>query len=288
MAVWLLGVPAIITIVVRACNVGSTSTGSGILLIGFLVNPPGSAFFPLGFVVPTLWSVFLLYWAVRCLRRAPTSPSWHVGWLVVWLRAFRKRLRAEANELLAPTLDQPEFAGFRVRNPLWRRARLHRVYDSAGFVELIQWAGWITIYLFILLLMVYGRRPYLDEQSTLLFLVPLWIGVLLLTAMLAATSLVGDRRRGLLDLVLLTPLKPKRILDGTLFALWEHLRSSFFLVWLIAFYFSLAKLPGLVPCLCSALTASLLCALVLLYGSFFHLLRAQHQERYWQHSAFPC
>jgi hypothetical protein len=114
--------------------------------------------------------------------------------------------------------------------------------------------------------MGFDRRAYLDQQSTVMFLVPLWVGTAILVTVLAATSLVGDRHRGFLDLVLVTQISAREVIDGTLLALWEHLRRSFALVWLVAFYFCLAELPGLVESLCSALTATLFCALLALYG----------------------
>jgi hypothetical protein len=96
--------------------------------------------------------------------------------------------------------------------------------------------------------------------------------VIIVTAILAATSLVGDRRHGFLELVLLTRLRTSEIMNGTLLALWEHVRWSFVLVWWVALLFCLAWLPGPLESLCSALTAPLFCALLALCAIVFSLV----------------
>jgi hypothetical protein len=161
---------------------------------------------------------------------------------------------------------------FPVQNALWWRARQTRVYDRAGFIGTLQGVGCITVFLFIFLLMGFDRRPNLDRHSTLMFLVPLWTGLTLLVVILAATSLVGDRRRGLFELVLATTMEPLEVIDGTLLAIWEHLRWSLCLVWYFALCFCLAGLPGPLESFCSALTATLFCLLLSLYGTLFSLL----------------
>lgn len=286
LAVWLLAVPAAVMIPVNALRL-SPATWLGLQGIGFLVNPlgpfliasdgfayqdmvrrAGAGFFPLAFALPTAWSFLLIGLAVKRLRQPPVS-LWSPRWFIQY---FLARLRADWDSLWEPILEQPDFRAFRVRNPLWRRARRTRVYDRAGYIGLIQWAGWAVVILFNFLLMGFDRRAALDKQSALMFLAPLWIGVTVLTTILAATSLVGDRRRGFLELVLLTRLRPHELMDGTLLALWEHLRRSFALVWWVALLFCLAQLPGPLESLCSAITATLFCALLALYGILFSLL----------------
>jgi ABC-type transport system involved in multi-copper enzyme maturation permease subunit len=296
LAVWLFAVPAAVMVPVNVLQPAADSPlWLGGLAAGFLFNPLGTflvasdgfayqalvsrvgvGFFVLGFVPATAWSLLVIGLAIKRLRQTPVSLSLRLR-EVPLVRAYRAHLRKDIAQLMEPILEGEDFRSFRIltsawRNPLWRRARLTRVYDRAGYMGLIQWAGWIVVFLFVLLLMAFGRRDHLDQQSALMFLGPLWTGVLILTTVLAATSLVGDRRRGFLDLVLITSLRSRAIVDGTLFALWEHLRRSFFLVWFMALCFGLAELPGLHESFCSAVTATLFCGLLLLYGTVFSLV----------------
>lgn len=53
-----------------------------------------------------------------------------------------------------------------------------------------------------------------------------WAVTGLVTTMVAATSIAGDRRRGFFDYVLITPLTPREIVDGTYGAVGSHLRLT--------------------------------------------------------------
>ena len=56
-----------------------------------------------------------------------------------------------------------------------------------------------------------------------------WLVVLLATAVVASRSLAADRRSGILDLVVASPLDQREIIDGTLLAVARHLRLGYLL-----------------------------------------------------------
>jgi hypothetical protein len=103
------------------------------------------------------------------------------------------------------------------------------------------------------------------------FLIIGWIVVLALTVILSGSSLVSDRRRGFLDLVLMSPVTPREVIDGTLLSIWQHMRRIYWLIVALSLLFGCtgaSTWPGL---FCSLITATLFCALAALYGVVFSL-----------------
>ena len=141
-----------------------------------------------------------------------------------------------------------EHRGFAVRNPLWRRARLARVYDRDRYLFRIQIAGCVLVaglaFLMLLMLANTGFRGDIEAESVLGFLIPIWIVVWLLTAIVAGSSLVGDRRRGFLDQVLVTPIDAGEVVLGTWLSIFEHLKVAYALPAVVALaYVVLFGLP---------------------------------------------
>jgi len=284
MALWLFGVP-IMTMIPLAAIRSTWALNWAMVGILFL-NPLGPYvavmqpmayataerllgpwFFPFTFVAPTLWSVFLVWRAVCRVRLDPTI----VGWLferssmfsgVRALRQQWKEWRAARRRAKAEKI----WHVLRVVNPLWLRSRIARVYDREGVVGRIQLAAWAVAGSLIVLLAVSEPRELSRKGYDVAFLVPTWMGVAALVAIVSGSSLVGDRRRGFLDLVLLTPLTPSEIVDGTFCSIWEHLRRIYWLPWAIGILFCLTgatHLPGL---LISILTATLFGAVLIVHG----------------------
>jgi hypothetical protein len=98
------------------------------------------------------------------------------------------------------------------------------------------------------------------------FLIPSWIGVAALAVIFSANSLVGDRRRGFLELVLLTPLEPRQVIDGTFLAVWQHWRRAFWLPVCLGLLFLLLTSLSPRSLALSLITATLFCTLLLFHG----------------------
>lgn len=176
-----------------------------------------------------------------------------------------------------------EHRGLAVRNPLWRRARLARVYDRDRYLFRIQIAGSIIVLglLFCLLLaFLYRVVVYRDfdpppRESALVFLVPTWIVIWLLTAIVAGSSLVGDRRRGFLDQVLVTPIDAGEIVRGTWLAVFEHLKIAYALPAIVSLLYVLVFGLPLVPAVFSWVLGVAFGAVIVALGTTCSLVARQ-------------
>jgi ABC-type transport system involved in multi-copper enzyme maturation permease subunit len=285
MAVWLIGVPIAVMIPVDASR--SWTAAQICLSVLVLLNPLfafgmtldganynmvasnlGAWFFPLAFVLPSGWSFFLLWRAVRRLRLAPTPLAMMLRKLPLigtlrQARRARANLRAERRRVRAGRA----FYLFKVRNPLWLRSRQTRVYDREGYMGRIQGLAWLAAFFFILLFLVFEGRALTERGAAVAFSAPAWLAVAALTAIVSGTSLVGDRRRGFLDLILMTPLTPRQIIDGTLLSVWEHVRRTYWLPVVLGLFFSLTTSCTLLGFACSIVTATLFGALLAVHGT---------------------
>jgi ABC-type transport system involved in multi-copper enzyme maturation permease subunit len=220
----------------------------------------GDWFFALAVMLPAILSSALMYRAIRRLRLAPVPFRWPFARL-------RGRLRsAVARRVAAPRAVRVVTWRWPAHNPLWLRARQARVFDREGYIRRVQSAGWFFAIGFILLLAVAEPRALHDEGCSMTFGSFSWAGVALLSVLLAGASVVGDRNRGFLDLMLVTPLTGREIVDGTLLAVWEHLRRAAWLPWALALFFTLVGASWGIGALCSVITATLFLALAVLYG----------------------
>jgi ABC-type transport system involved in multi-copper enzyme maturation permease subunit len=285
MAVWLIGMPIAVMIPVAAFR--SFAAERFFMSAFVLVNPLfvfgmtmeggsyntvasylGPWFFPLAFVLPSGWSFFLLWRAVGRLRLAPTPLALMFGKIRL-LRKYRQarnertKLRAEQRRIRTGRL----WHLFKIQNPLWLRSRLTRVYDREGYIGRIQGFAWLAAFAFILLVLVCAPRDLGHEGVAVAFMAPAWLAVTALTAILTATSLVGDRRRGFLDLVLMSPLTPRQMIDGALLSIWEHVRRIYWLPGILGLFFCVTGSTTLLGVCCSIVTATLFCVLLAVHGT---------------------
>jgi ABC-type transport system involved in multi-copper enzyme maturation permease subunit len=238
-----------------------------------MIRLVGAWFFPLSMVLPAAWSVYLIGRAVWRLRLAPTTLALLIH-RFAFIRRIREALRRRAEARLRRRHAKPEwFLGtIPVWNPLWLRARRVRVYDREGHISRIQLAAWLAAGCFLVLFAVVEHRALTHRGLNIPFLALTWIGAAALAGILAATSLVGDRRRGFLELILLTPLEPRAVFDGTLLAVWQHWRRMWILAAVLTLLFWLMGAATGIGSVCSFVTASLFCALLMVYGITFSLM----------------
>jgi ABC-type transport system involved in multi-copper enzyme maturation permease subunit len=290
LALWLLGIPLALMIPTALATRLAGGPWPMIMVLGGLlfVNPlgplivalnaeayrgltlylGGSWFYPFTFIAPALLSLVLIWRAIVRLRLDPTAFRLMIDRLGI-VRRFRqwRTGRHEARQTRRRRHADRILLGLRVRNPLWLRARRAMVYDREGHIGKIQLGGWAVAGFFILVFIV-GRPQTLGEHGVgIPFLVTTWIGITALTAIFAATSLVGDRRRGFLELVLTTPLSAREIVDGTILAIWQHIRPLFLLACALYALFCLTGSIHPLGVVCSLLTASLFCMLLAIHGT---------------------
>lgn len=226
--------------------------------LGFLYGGWG---WPASFVFPALWSVFLLWRAVRRLRQTPRPRvSWtqSLPWRNLLARKAPNPQRAAARRARAARL----WFGFDVVNPLWLRARLTRVYDRAGSIGRLQWLGWTIVVFGIGLLALFNPADLRHEGYRIAFQLPAWAVIALVTTLVCGHSLIGDRRRGFLEQVIVTPLSGREIVDGTALAVWEHLRRLLWLPWALGVFFWLTAASPNGTVFLSLITGTLFCTLL--------------------------
>jgi ABC-2 type transport system permease protein len=287
MAIWLIGLPLLFMI--PASTIAPSASGLRVLdIVGsvlLMINPVGCFIvamspdaynwmsshlgtwvFPATFVVPGGWSALLIWRSVRRLRLDPSPWSRRFSRIPIlsaiqdWIRRASLRRKERRRRKAEHWLGLP------VQNPLWLRSRRARVYDREGHIERIMRLGWLVTALFLVMMFAFERRALAEQGFGITFLIPVWVGIAALTAIFSATSVVGDRRRGFLELVLMTPLSPRVLIDGALLSIWQHLRP---IVWLpVVLYFLFCMTGSFAPlaAVFSALTAGLFCVLLALFG----------------------
>jgi ABC-type transport system involved in multi-copper enzyme maturation permease subunit len=269
---WLLVVPALVI-------AGGISSSAKLLAFmnpsgAFLAAYDGSVyalfstafspwFFPLLFIFPVTWSLYVVQRATARLHAQPRTLSQRLPRIEIlrpllhWLGEAIRLERSLLREDLPPTRP--------VANPLWQRARRWRVFDPRGQLGYLQWASWPIAIVFFVVLMYFSQSSW-DRRSAGLFLGSTWLAVGALTAILAASSPVAERRSGFLDLILLTLLTPAEIVDGAALVLWQHLRRLYYVLLAFGLVFTLTGSPDLESFLYSAITATFFCVLLFYQG----------------------
>jgi ABC-type transport system involved in multi-copper enzyme maturation permease subunit len=302
LAVWLLGVPMVAVLVLETILSLvpwplDQQIAAGAACVGMIVNPIGpfvvavvpemydeaakilgNWFFPFTLIVPTMWASMLIWLAV-CRLRGDVTPF--VLRLQRWigfarsrdrLRSLRERWLAALQKETAGWADDPLLRPIgnsivgEANNPFQQRARRARVYDREWIIGRIQWGGWAAAIGFFLLIAACKERELRQDGVSVTFQGLTWFGIALLTAILAGTSLVGDRRRGFLEQVLVTPLTGQEVIDGTLLAIWEHMRRVALLPVVLGVLFCATGASTVIGTMCSFTTAALSCALLALCG----------------------
>jgi ABC-type transport system involved in multi-copper enzyme maturation permease subunit len=234
---------------------------------GVLTSGLGAWSFFLTSAVPVGWSLFLINRAIRHVRMIPQR---HAKWLdrvpgvraIRWIRGVWEPVLARVDRVLVHWHRSGEVA-----NPLWQRARVVPVYDRDGYLRRIQSLSWVVAFAFFWLFFIFERRDLFDEGVAMAFMGFVWGGITLLTIVVSATGLVGDRRRGLLELILTTPINQAEFVDGSIRAVAEHLRRVFWLPLVLTTIFCVFGDPPLVGGICSVMTATLFLLVIVEMGT---------------------
>jgi len=236
---------------------------------GFAYLRYGPLVFAGAFVLPCAWAILRTAQSIYLLRQPP-DPRSRIGLAIRdWLYAHTNLEYQIHLERIRLRQELP-FLHRRVSNPLWQRARFCRVYDPRHYLSRTQSAVAVAIVVFIGLLIAAGRHAYLDQYA-LPSLATVWSILLLTTAVQAASSIIGDKRRGFFDLVLATPLSGRTIVDGVFGAIWEHVRWFFIVPIYFSFLFGLSGYPSFIGFISMALVGTLLCILLITVGLSFSL-----------------
>ena len=133
-------------------------------------------------------------------------------------------------------------------------------------IERLQWLGWTVVLFAMLMVLIVSPDGLTSDGCSIAFQLPTWGVIALVSALVAGHSLIGDRRRGFLEQVIVTPLSGQEIVDGTMLAMWEHLRRLLWLPWLLGIFFCITGASPVLGTLMSLVTATLFCALLSCQG----------------------
>ncbi len=287
---WWLGVeivalPMVVVMVMETFGLVSVATAQSVGTVIAFTNPvatflPGiipefdreirqiiGEWYLLGlYVWPLLLSGLLLWRGTARLRTKPTPRGlFGLFGLVAWWKEMSGSLRAWAarrRRVRAPRL----WRTFPVRNPLWLRARQALPYDREGHVRRIQWGGVALVVIFIVLVLINDASDLADDEMAMIFLSCVWAGIALFVAVISASSLVGDLRRGFFEITLTTMLRPREFFFGTLAAVREHLKIIVRTAVGLSLMFTLTGAVGLWGAIGSFISAALFCALLSTQG----------------------
>jgi ABC-type transport system involved in multi-copper enzyme maturation permease subunit len=221
--------------------------------------------------VPLGWSGFLIVRAIRRLRMMPGRPA---PWTdrvpgVQLVRAIRRKWGSAYSAVDRILLGWHR--GREVSNPLWQRARLAPVYDREGYLRRIESLSWVVAFAFFVLFATVAAHDLFGDDGAIPFLGVTWAAVSLLALVVAASGLIGDRRRGMLELMLAAPIEAREFVDGSLWAVWEHIRRIFWLAPVLTVIFCMVGTPNVVGGLASLITATLFLVAVLMMGTLCSL-----------------
>lgn len=246
----------------------SAMLSSVAIQIGPLRLDPGRWYFPLLLVIPFCWSCLLIWLAVRDVRQEP-QPLFQVPhWMnpVFLAKTTGKACYRGAVACFfgnANWLD--EKVSTQVANPLIVRSMFARVYDREGHLGNVQFWGWWIAAAFLTMLGLEHVNNLRDDETAMVFLTLTWVATTLIVVLISSTSLAGDRRRGLLDILLTTPTTPQQYIDGTLTVVFKHVRAVLMLVCALylLFFFTQASPPlGLLFSLITGILVMLMLATV--------------------------
>ena len=190
----------------------------------------GNWYFPMLFILPMARSICLMHWAVRRLRIVPRTAQSFLNQLLP-IRRVRKSIGSLILDPLGSVRAPPERLLWLlpVHNLLWLRARQTHCFDREGHLRRLQGWSWVAAGCALLLI---GLGGYLNDfnglgsQEILTGFLPItWIAVAIFTTIVASISVVGDRRRGLFDLFLATPLSEREIVNGVMLSTWAHVAT---------------------------------------------------------------
>jgi hypothetical protein len=106
-----------------------------------------------------------------------------------------------------------------------------------------------------------------QRECAIIFVSVTWIAVTGFAAIIAGTGLVGDRSRGFLELVLMTPMSPREIIAGGVLTVWQHMQRLFWLPVFLCLFFVVTGATWITEVAPSVLIAGLFLWLLILHGT---------------------
>lgn len=229
----------------------------------------GSWYFLYMLILPTLWSILLIVLAILNVRRDPGPRKAAV--------AIRKVITAIGSILILkpitsrllnklPKTRADRCLWFSVSNPLWLRSRRAWVYDRDQHLQRAQLGGWILVLVALVLIVCLERGFFRHRESTMIFMMWIWLGLAVVANLVAGISIINDRRRGFFEFVLVTPLNHYEVIQGTFLACWRHIRKIYTLIIVMMIFFIATETISVGAAMLSVFMGTLFTILMVLTG----------------------
>lgn len=238
-------------------------------LSGQLLIELGSWYFFYLLILPTLWSLLLIFLAVRHVRRDPGSHRFGIGVRnVIKFVVAILILKPITSRLLKylPQGKADRVLWMPVHNPLWLRSRRAWVFDREQHLQRAQLGGWMLVIFALGVMFSLEPSFFKHREASLLFVVWIWFGLVIIASLVAGISIINDRRKGFFEFVLVTPLEPWEVIQGTSLACWRHIKKLYLLVVIMMVFFTAIGASSITGALISVVMGTLAIMLGILHG----------------------
>ena len=236
---------------------------------GQLLIELGSWYFFYLLILPTLWSLLLIALAIRHVRRDPGPRKFAIGVRKIIKFVVAVLILKPITSKLLKYLPQGKadrVLWMPVHNPLWQRARRAWVYDREQHLQRAQLGGWMLVILVLAVVFCLESNAFKHRESVILFIVWIWLGLVIIASLVAGISIINDRRKGFFEFVLVTPLEPWEVIQGTSLACWRHIKKLYLLVIITMVFFTVIGASSISGAVTSVVMGTLAIMLGVLHG----------------------
>lgn len=229
----------------------------------------GAWYFYYLLILPLLWSLLLIFLAIRQVRTDPRPPKFATGIrrviTIITNIIILKPLTSRLLKML-PKSQPDRWLWMPVRNPLWQRSRQAWVYDREQHLQRAQLGGWILTVVVTALLFFIESHFFTRRESAMVFMSFIWLGQAIMASLVAGLSIINDRRKGFFEFILVTPLDPWEVIQGVFLACWRHIKKTYMLICAMMAFFLVLGVNSFLGTVISMIMGTLVIMLAVLHG----------------------
>ncbi len=229
----------------------------------------GSWYFFYLLILPALWSLLLIFLAIRHVRRDPGPRKFAIGMRKIIKFVVAILILKPLTSRLLKYLPQGKadrVLWMPVHNPLWQRARRAWVYDREQHLQRAQLGGWMLVVFALAVVFSLESNVFKHREAVVAFMMWIWLGLVIIASLIAGISIINDRRKGFFEFVLVTPLEPWEVIQGTSLACWRHIKKLYLLVIITMVFFTVIGASSITGAITSVVMGTLAIMLGVLHG----------------------
>ncbi|HQR06111.1 MAG TPA: hypothetical protein PLN21_04770 [Gemmatales bacterium] len=229
----------------------------------------GSWYFYYLLIFPLLWSLLLIFLAIRNVRIDPGPRKFARGLrkIITFIGSILilKPITSRLLKLL-PKSQTDRWLWMPINNPLWERSRRAWVYDREQHLQRAQLGGWILVIFVLGLLLWLEDNFFKHRESVMIFMSFIWLGLAIIASLVGGVSIINDRRKGFFEFVLVTPMEPWEVIQGAFLASWRHIKKTYLLIIVMMLFFLAMGTASIIGTVISVVIGTLLIMLAVLHG----------------------